>query len=394
MTRRSFVFLSLLSIALCFLPTPTSAQPTPPPDLTIDTIVEGLTNPLAVRHAGDGSGRTFVAEQNGKIWVNSGGLLPNPFLDLQGQVRLLFGLAFDPDYATNGLFYVCYSETAGPEENVVVERFSVSGDPNVADAASGERLLVVPEFSAHQGGDIHFGPDGYLWVGLGDGGSDSSLAQDPTTLLGKMLRIGVGAGPGYSIPPDNPHVGDAGVLDEIVFFGFRNPYRWSFDRDTGHLLISDVGESTWEEVSFVPGTPTARNFGWPCREGAHDFNPGTPGCGGPYADPVIEFEHGPECAVIGGFVYRGPIAPLDGTYVYGDWCTGQIWLATESDGWTPQLFTTVDAMSLVGFGEDEAGDLYATIGETVGRFTSASSSLIFADGFGSGTTAAWSATVP
>lgn len=394
MMRFTLASLPTLLIALYLLPTGAVAQPTPPPDLMIETLVETLSNPLAVRHAGDGSDRSFIVEQNGKIWVYSGDILPTPFLDLQGQVRLLFGLAFDPNYSANGLFYVCYSETNGPEENVVVERFTVSADPNVADASSGERLLEIPDFTAHQGGDIHFGPDGYLWVGLGDGGSNSSLAQDPTSLLGKMLRIEVGAGAGYSIPPDNPHVGDPGTLDEIVFFGFRNPYRWSFDRDTGDLLVSDVGESTWEEVSLVPGTPTARNFGWPCREGAHDFDPGAPGCGGPYTDPVIEFEHGPECAVIGGFVYRGPIAPLDGTYVYGDWCTGQIWLATEDDGWTPQLFTTVDATSLVGFGEDEAGDLYVALGETVGRFTSESSTLIFADGFESGTTASWSVTVP
>ena len=392
---RRFLVLALASF--CLLPASALfAQPTPPGDLVIETLVDGLTDPLGVRHADDGSGRIFVVEQSGRIWIYSGGaLFQAPFLDLVGQVRLLFGLAFDPDYASNGLFYVCYSETNGPDENVVVERFEVSADPDVADAASGSRLLVIPNFTAHQGGDIHFGPDGYLWVGLGDGGSDSSLAQDPTTLFGKMLRIEVGEGPGYSIPPDNPHVGDPGTLDEIVFFGFRNPYRWSFDRATGNLLISDVGESTWEEVSFVPSTPTARNFGWPCREGAHDFTPGTPGCGGPYTDPVLEFEHGPECAVIGGFVYRGPIAPLVGTYVYGDWCTGQIWLATEEKGgWVSQLFTTVVSMSLVGFGEDQAGDLYVTVGEEVGRFRSDSSVQIFADGFESGTTEAWSASVP
>ncbi len=395
--RRARSALATAALTL-LLGLPAAAQP--PADLTLETVASGLDQPLAIRHAGDGSGRIFIVEQPGRIRIFDGAqLLATPFLDITGVVlsggeQGLLGLTFHPDYAANGFFYVNYTRSGVPSGETVIERYSVSaGDPDVADPTSAFEVLVIDQtFSNHNGGDIHFGPDGFLYIGMGDGGG-SDTAQDLTTLLGKMLRIDVDGGVPYAIPADNPFTGTAGALGEIWAWGLRNPYRWSFDRGTGDLLIGDVGEGDWEEVDFQPAASAGgENYGWPCREGAHDFAPGGPTCGGVLVDPVLEYSHAQGCTVIGGYVYRGGIPGLVGTYVYTDWCSGITWFATQTSPgvWQSSVWDTLPTFSIVGYGEDEAGELYLTLGGEIARFHSPSSlGLIFTDGFESGDTSAW-----
>ncbi|MEE8525826.1 MAG: PQQ-dependent sugar dehydrogenase [Thermoanaerobaculia bacterium] len=388
---------------------PVLAQP--PDDLTLEPVAGGFDFPLAIRNAGDGSGRLFVVEQGGLIWIVDGGMVSvTPFLDISDRVVVggeegLLGLAFHPDYETNGYFYVNYTRTGSPGLEMVIERYTVSvGDAEAADPDSDLLVLEIDQpFVNHNGGDIHFGPDGYLYIGTCDGG-DNATAQDLGSLLGKMLRIDVDGGPPYAIPPDNPFAGVAGALDEIWAWGLRNPFRWSFDRANGDLLIGDVGEGDWEEIDFLPatvrgaGSPGGENFGWPCREGAHDFLPGGPTCGGALVDPVLEYSHDDGCTVIGGYVYRGGDIPgLVGTYVYNDWCSGLTWLATETSPgvWENEPWDPFPTFAVVGYGEGEDGELYVVFGGSISRFHSESSSaMIFVDGFESGDVASWSSSTP
>ena len=237
-----------------------SARAQPPGDLELVDLGHSFATALAMRHAGDGSGRLFVVERDGTIVIvdSSGALLPTPFLDITSEVDTFFeggllGLAFHPDYASNGYFYVSYTRdgTGGNSLETVIERYSVSlGDPNLANVGSAVEIFTLGQPAGnHNGGDIHFGPDGYLYIGLGDGGSSSATSQNLTNLLGKMLRIAPCDIPSckdpYTIPPDNPFVMMRGTVpEEIWSIGFRNPYRWSFDRDTGEMLIAAVGQST------------------------------------------------------------------------------------------------------------------------------------------------------
>lgn len=397
MARSPFVrAVSILAVVAVFAH-PLAAQP--PDDLMVATVASGFDFPVAIRHAGDGSGRLFIVEQGGLIRIidASGTVLPTPFIDListvvSGGEQGLLGLAFHPDYPTNGFFYVNYTRSGTPLDQTVIERYSVSaGNPNVADAASGVEILVIDQtFSNHNGGDVHFGPDGYLYVGMGDGGGNET-AQNLTTLLGKMVRIDVDGGFPYAIPPDNPFVGDPTALDEIWAWGLRNPYRWSFDRATGDLLIGDVGEGSWEEVDFQPAaSPGGENYGWPCREGAHDFDTSGPTCGGPLVDPVLEYSHDDGCTIIGGFVYRGSIPGLVGTYIYNDWCSGNTWFATQTSPgvWESTLWDVLPTFSIVSYGEDEDGELYLTLGGSIARFESLG--LVFADSFETGDFSGWS----
>ncbi len=355
-------------------PTLTATQPpgqsTPqPPDsnaYALRKIVSGLDEPVDLTHAGDGSGHLFVIEQPGRIRiVQNGELLPDPFLDIEplvnsrGNEQGLLGLAFHPDYAANGLFFVNYTDVNG---DTALVRYAVSADPNRADPASAKVILQVHQpFPNHNGGNLVFGPDGYLYIGLGDGGSagdPQGNGQNLNALLGKMLRLDIDHGDPYAIPPDNPFVGRSDARPEVWAYGLRNPWRYSFDRATGDLYIADVGQNTYEEVDFQPaGDRGGENYGWNKYEGFHAFG------GGPtdgLTMPVAEYAHAVGgCSVTGGYVSRGPSLPaLSGVYLYGDYCSGQVWaLYRAASGWeNVALFNASFLIS--SFGEDEAGELY------------------------------------
>jgi len=342
-------------------------------------LVEGLDRPVVVAHAGDGSGRLFIAQQGGEILVFDGTrLLPVPFLDLSSSVSSgseqgLLGLAFHPNYETNGLFYVNLTDAAGDTQ---ILRFTVSADANVADPGSVVPLLSVDQpFANHNGGQLVFGPDGKLWIGLGDGGSagdPGNRAQSGSTLLGKILRIDVDQGVPYGIPLDNPFVADPAVRDEIWALGLRNPWRFSFDRLTGDLFIADVGQNAWEEVSFEPVTSGGgRNYGWRRMEGAHCFNPASNCDDGSLVLPILEYSHSLGCSITGGYRYRGAEMPERfGTYFFGDFCSGRIWGGienVETGTWTSTELLDSDVL-ISTFGEDEQGELYvADLGGTLYR---------------------------
>lgn len=348
-------------------------------DLTLTPFASGFTRPVAIAHAGDS--RLFVVQKNGVIRVvqSDGTVLPTPFLDLTGQVATgneqgLLGLAFHPDHANNGFFYIDYTDTAG---DTVVARYSVSGDPNVADAGSATTLLTVDQpFANHNGGDLHFGPaDGYLYISLGDGGAfcdPGDEAQDGASLLGKMLRIDVDGGAPYAVPASNPFVGPDGVADEIWAVGLRNPWRFSFDRATHDLYIGDVGQNRNEEIDFQPASSAGgENYGWDCREGFDAASLAPSSCGTTaacmpltmFTEPVTDYDHSEGCSVTGGFVYRGSSIPaLVGTYLYSDYCAGELLGLTTTNGgmsWSAESFgTPVANLFPTAFGEDVAGELY------------------------------------
>jgi glucose/arabinose dehydrogenase len=342
-------------------------------------VVEGLDRPVALAHAGDGTGRLFIAQQGGEIRILDGTrLLPVPFLDLSSSVSSgseqgLLGLAFHPNYETNGLFYVNLTDAAGDTQ---ILRFTVSADANVADPGSVVPLLSVDQpFANHNGGQLVFGPDGKLWIGLGDGGSagdPGNRAQSGSTLLGKILRIDVDQGVPYGIPLDNPFVADPAVRDEIWALGLRNPWRFSFDRLTGDLFIADVGQNAWEEVSFEPVTSGGgRNYGWRRMEGAHCFNPASNCDDGSLVLPILEYSHSLGCSITGGYRYRGAEMPERfGTYFFGDFCSGRIWGGienVETGTWTSTELLDSDVL-ISTFGEDEQGELYvADLGGTLYR---------------------------
>jgi glucose/arabinose dehydrogenase len=340
-----------------------------PANATWRPVATGLDAPVGVTNAGDGSGRLFILEQAGMIRIfQNGNLLPTPFLDIHDQVlsggeRGLLGLAFHPQYSQNGYFYVNYTNLQG---NSIIARFQVSAsDPNRADPASEKRLIFVQQpFPNHNGGEVTFGPDGYLYLGLGDGGSQGdpeNHGQSLNTLLGKILRIDINHGDPYAIPPDNPFQGKGKA--EIWAYGLRNPWRFSFDPLTGDLYIGDVGQDMWEEIDFLPaGSPGGTNFGWNYREGFHPYSDRTPPQGLQLTPPVAEYSHEFGCAVTGGYIYRGKQLPeWQGVYLFGDYCSGNVWgLLHAPDGtWQQkQLYQNVGRIS--SFGEDEAGEIYLT----------------------------------
>ena len=354
---------ALIAAAVAIWPAGARAQLT----LDFEPVATGLSSPLGLVHAGDGSGRLFIVEQTGRIRIHDGTQVRSTaFLDVGSLItccgeRGLLGLAFHPDYAVNGLFYVHYTNTAG---NTAIAHYRVSADPNVADPASGQFLLNVAQpFTNHNGGQLAFGPDGYLYIGLGDGGSGGdpdNRAQNLGTLLGKMLRIDVDGGFPYAIPATNPFRTTPGALPEIWAYGLRNPWRFSFDRQTGDLFIADVGQSAREEVDFQPSTSTGgENYGWRLMEGTACFNPSTACNNGTLTLPILEYGHSLGCSIIGGYRYRGSRFPqLTGRYFYGDFCSGRIWTGTQSgQTWSSsQLIET--ALSITSFGEDEGGELY------------------------------------
>ena len=340
----------------------------------LQLVESGLTSPVLITAPPGDLSRLFVVQQNGVILILQGDEpLAPPFLDIGALVTFsgeqgLLGLAFHPEYATNGHFFVYYTDTNG--DNRVV-RYTVSGDPDVADAASDTLVLHIPhpDFGNHNGGMLAFGPDGMLYIAPGDGGGGGDPdenAQDLGVLLGKMLRIGVDALP-YTIPTDNPFVGTAGARGEIWAYGLRNPWRFSFDRETGDLYIGDVGQGSWEEVNAqAAASGGGENYGWDIMEGTHCFEPMV-GCD--MTDlvlPVVEYANdGSTCAVTGGYVYRGSaVTSWIGHYLYADFCDGFVrsfryegGVAIDERDWTTDLAGLSQVSS---FGEDAAGELYIT----------------------------------
>ncbi len=351
-------------------PSPTALPTFPDPaSYAWKPALSGLDQPVDIQNAGDGSGRLFIVEKRGRILVwGSGVVKPAVFLDISGKVysrnteQGLLGLAFHPDYAHTGLFFVNYIDLNG---NTVIARFHVlANDPKQADPASEANLLQVDQpYPNHNGGGLAFGPDGYLYIGLGDGGSEGDPlgnGQNLQTLLGKMLRIDVDHAEKYAIPPDNPFA-NGGGLPEIWAYGLRNPWRFSFDRLTGDLFIADVGQDAWEEVDVVPaGTPGGMNFGWSYYEGNHPYK-NQPPANASFTFPVVEYSHAEGCAVTGGYVLRGAELPQwEGIYLYGDYCSGTVWgLVKDSQGiWeSKQLFST--GQQITTFGVDQAGEIYS-----------------------------------
>ena len=394
--RRYLILLILPILACSGLNTPLPSTPTPDPDLPIfasptevpssaaptailetDTpssppnasvfpdgnnytwqlVVSGLSRPVDLQP--DGSGRLFVVEKLGHIhFIENGQWIETPFLNIEDRVNGssnemgLLGLAFHPNYSQNGYFFVNYTGSGG---DTFISRFQVSGDPNLANPSSEVNLLRVNQpFPNHNGGGLDFGPDGYLYAGLGDGGAANDPfgnGQKTDVLLGKVLRLDVDSAEPYAIPTDNP------FGNEIWAYGLRNPWRISFDLLTGDFYIADVGQGTYEEIDFLPaGSSGGTNFGWDLREGMHDFE----GRASPdLTDPVAEYSHAEGgCSVTGGYVYRGSISEWNGIYLYGDYCTGFIWGLIQSvNGWQVQKLFDVD-VNITSFGQDDAGEVY------------------------------------
>jgi glucose/arabinose dehydrogenase len=352
-------------------PSPTAAPtlPGPPagfPDpatLAWSPVAAGLQSPVDLQAVGDS--RLLIVEQSGVIRiVDENGLHQEPFLDIRDRVfdsgneQGLLGLALHPDYAANGAFFVNYTGGTG---DTVLARFRVSADPNQADAESEFVLLQIDQpFANHNGGRLVFGPDGYLYIGTGDGGSQGDpegRAQNPDSLLGKILRLDVDGGEPYAIPAGNP-LAAGGGRPEIWAFGLRNPWRFAFDSATGDLFIGDVGQNQWEEVDFLPSGAPGGNFGWDLREGLDEYE------GGPspmFTDPVAVYSHAEGgCSVTGGEVIRDPSLPeWQGIYLYGDYCSGLIWGLFRDGGGSWQnrlLFDT--GFQITSFGSGNDGSVY------------------------------------
>jgi len=349
---------------------PTDTPTAPPPNATSfpnpdsyiwETVATGFTLPVDLQDPGDGTGRLFVVEKYGLIRIiQDGNMLDTPFLDInrrigsRGNEQGLLGLAFHPHYPENGYFFVNYTDNNG---NTVIARYKVTADPNVADPNSEVVLLNVNQpFANHNGGVLAFGSDGYLYAGLGDGGSGGDPqgnAQKLDILLGKVLRLDVDSAEPYAIPPDNP------FGNEIWAYGLRNPWRFSFDRFTGDLYIGDVGQNSWEEIDYVPaGTPGGLNFGWNYFEGTHTYK-GTSPNNISFTSPVAEYGHDSgHCSVTGGYAYRGAMPEWNGIYLYGDYCSGTIWGLIRSDGgWQVQILYEA-RMNISSFGQDHSGEVY------------------------------------
>lgn len=357
------------SLVVTVIPAPPGGAVT----VGLQEVASGLDFPLYLTSP-PGDERLFIVEKGGAIRVIKGGtLLETPFLDLTGRVGTrreqgLLGLAFPPDYASSGRFVVHYDDVSGDTR---VSLFRVSGDPDRADPASESVVLTVDQPGpSHKGGQILFGPDGFLYIGLGDGGSrdgnDRGRGQSLGDLLGSILRIDISSAPPYTVPPDNPFVGTTGARPEVWSYGLRNPWRFSFDRATGDLYIADVGESQWEEVNLSTardGAGRGANYGWSLMEGRqclHDQGCDQAGL----ILPTLQYDHSNGCAVIGGYVYRGDRIPtLQGNYFYSDLCQGWVrsfrvegGVAVDETDWP----TLRPGGAVTSFGEDTAGELYLT----------------------------------
>ena len=340
----------------------------PASSLNLVQVSDGLIEPLYLTHAGDD--RLFIVEKRGTIRVLEGGQLSStPFLDIRDRIlssgyeQGLLSVAFHPEYGLNGYFYVNYTDQAGA---TIIARFQREAtNPNQANLESEQILMRIPQpFVNHNGGQLQFGPDGYLYIGMGDGGSagdPQQRGQDRTTYLGKLLRIDVDGNDPYSLPEDNPFVGMSSIRNEIWAIGLRNPWRFSFDRQTGDLFVADVGQSLWEEINFqLAGSEGGENYGWDIMEGNHCFSDSNCDSSGLLL-PVGEYGHeAGNCSVTGGYVYRGGAVPeMNGNYVFADYCSGSIWRLYQSpDGtWSQAQIADTD-LFISSFGEDISGELY------------------------------------
>ena len=355
-----------------------NAPGTAPPATTdslrlVPVVTSGLSSPVYLTAPTGDTARLFVVEQSGQIRiVQHGQLLPAAFLDIHtrlvsGGEQGLLSVAFHPNYATNGYFYVNYTDLNGDTR---VERYTVSAaDSNLADTATHKLIIFIPQpYTNHNGGLVMFGADGMFYIGMGDGGSGGdpqNRAQSPDSLLGKLLRIDVDAGDPYAIPAGNPFATSGGAK-EIWALGLRNPWRFAFDRSAGLLYIGDVGQGAWEEVDVQPASQGGLNYGWRIMEGAHCYNPANCSSAG-LVLPAVEYDHSNgQCAIIGGFVYRGTRFPaLAGQYFYADLCAG--WVRSFSyagGGVTGQTSWNLDVSpgTPLSFGEDARGELYLLTG--------------------------------
>ncbi|OPZ11587.1 MAG: Quinoprotein glucose dehydrogenase B precursor [Alphaproteobacteria bacterium ADurb.BinA280] len=450
----SVVWCALISGLACSV---ALAQPAQPAQFE-SWISSGLSSPIGLTHAGDGSGRQFIIQQSGAVRVVRNGVLQGtPLLTVgtgfsctypgdvsatsvgfvSGGEQGLLGLAFHPQFESNGRLFLSISDSAG---DTMMVRFAMSNPAaDVMSAGDLQSCTVIlradQDFTNHNGGNIVFGPDGYLYLGLGDGGSGGdpcSRAQtlDPSTLvntgsscpadatysnnggdpqsralLGKMLRLDAdgttAAGSGllcgrprmahsaeYAIPPSQPGAATGSIssaCDEVWAYGLRNPWRFSFDV-AGNMIIGDVGQNQIEEIDFEPANTGGRNYGWRCREGASTFNSGTPYCNDPlvtatFIEPVLTYTHGGGgCSVTGGFRYRGEVLATRGKYFFGDYCTGEVWTSTPGTPWSTAIdFGAALGFGLTSFGEDEVGELYMLHGSTIYRLNGARG--LFYDGF-------------
>ncbi len=425
---RKFILSSLLIVSA-------SSQAQIPADVTLDPVpgISGLSAPLGIKHAGDASGRLFIVQQGGTIRIvdADGTLLATPFINIGTRTtasgeRGLLDIAFHPQFASNGRFYLHYSagsnRPTGTElGDTIVAEFSLTANPNVANNAPDRIILTAgQDFSNHNGGQMRFGPDGYLYLGLGDGGSGndpcnraqtldpaaivtggSCRSERSVALLGKLLRIDVdnttpagannlcganaNGSANYAVPPENPFAGQANRCGEVLLYGLRNPWRWSFDRLTQDLWIGDVGQSTWEEVDFLPW-PLAggEDLGWKICEGSFLRGSTSQACSlSGSVLPVLEYRTGQNgnCSITGGYRYRGPVNSLRGRYVYSDFCSGRVWFARQDGGnWTAEVFGFAGG-NVRSFGEDEDGRLYVIAGSSLFRFNGDETDLVFEDGF-------------
>ena len=357
------------------IPTIKPTQATPQSfSLDLQPLVSSLEQPTYLTDPGDGSGRLFVTEQPGRIRIIANGqLLDQPFLDVadlvstSGNERGLFSIAFSPDFKSNGQFFIDY--TREPDGATIIARYTVSAkDPNVADLNSAVTILEIDQPQAnHNGGQLQFGPDSYLYIGMGDGGGQGDRhgtignGQDLSVLLGKLLRINVTGVDTYSIPASNPFANKSGARPEIWAYGLRNPWRFSFDRTTSDLYIADVGQNTYEEIDFQAASdPGGENYGWRIMEGLHCFSPQA-GCDqSGLTMPIAEYTHDDGCSITGGYVYRGAAYPaMQGAYFFADYCSGIIWSLQRDASGAWQMTQQLDSGLLVSsFGEDQAGELY------------------------------------
>lgn len=360
------------------VPTPTPAPPAEWPTIALDAGISGFRNPVGMATAGDGSGRLFVIEQAGVIkMVKNDEIQTVPFLDISDRVtccgeRGLLGIAFPPGDGSKDHVYVAYTATENRDRNPAaqlvsrVSRFTMNPDGQTADPDSEAIILTYDQpFTNHNGGHLTFGPDGYLYIGVGDGGSGGdpdNHAQSLDDILGKMLRIDVEAGgsAAYVVPADNPFVGQTGVLPEIWAYGLRNPWRYSFDRLTGDLYIGDVGQNAWEEIDFQPASNAGgENYGWRIMEGNHCYNPNPCDDQG-LTPPIWDYNHdNNDRSVTGGYVYRGDAFPgLQGIYLYGDFASGRLWGLRQNAGvWENKLLLSTER-NISSFGEDEDGEVW------------------------------------